>query len=351
MAAPPPPRLGRANGRAGLFILISLGVFLFAVLQAGVLEPLLRRTSTLRILLPEAGLAGLAPGAQVQLFGAQIGEVTAVVIRPDEPFYAETEIEQDMQPFIRRDSRVFVRRQFGIAGAAFLDITRGQGEPLDWDFAVLEAATERAPTEGVGELIEEARERVLPLIDEATRAIELAADLVGELQAPDGDLRQLLTRANALSVEIQAGEGSLGRLLADDTLTRRLETTVALVNAQLEALSPVLAEAGALGADAATLTGNLAAGTAELPALVRTLQRTIAAIEPLARELAAATPAVTATARDAGAAAAELPEVLRRTSQSLAQLEELLDALRRSWLVGGGGRPGDAGPTPLDVRP
>jgi len=347
----PAPRLGRVSGRAGLFILAGLGVFAFAVLQAGLLEPLLRQTATLRILLPEAGLAGLGPGAEVQLFGAPVGEVTAVVIRPDEPFYAETQIEADMQPFIRRDSRVVLRRQFGIAGNAYLDISRGHGEALDWDFAVLEAETERAPTEGVGELIEEARERILPLIDEATRAIALAGDLLVSLQEPESELQQMLARANALTASIQAGEGTAGRLLADDTLVRGLETTVGLLNTQLAALAPVLAQADAMTADAARLTGNLAAGTADLPALVGALERTIAAAEPLLVELTEATPAFTETARGAGQAAAELPEVLRRTAQTLAQLEELLDALRRSWLIGGGGSAGDAAPTPLDVRP
>jgi phospholipid/cholesterol/gamma-HCH transport system substrate-binding protein len=347
----PTPRLGRVSGRAGLFILVSLGVFALAILQAGVVEPLFSRTATLRILLPEAGLAGLERGADVQLFGAPIGEVTEVVIRPDEPFYAETQIEAEMQPFIRRDSRVVLRRQFGIAGNAFLDISRGRGEELDWDFAVLEAETERAPTEGVGELIEEARERILPLIDEATRAIVAAGDLLVSLQEPESDLQQMLARANAVTASMQAGEGTVGRLLTDDSLLRRLETTVTLLNTQIEALAPVLAQADTFTADAAQLTGNLAAGTTELPALVGSLQRSIAAAEPLLVELAEATPAFAETARGAGQAAAELPQVLRRTSQTLAQLEELLDALRRSWLIGGGGQPGDAGPTPLDVRP
>ncbi len=347
----PAPRLGRARGATGIFLLIGLGVFVVAVLQAGVLEPFLRQTATLRILLPEAGLAGLARGAQVQLFGAPIGEVTRVVIRPDEPFYAEVEIEKTMQPFIRRDSRVVVRRQFGIAGAAFLEITRGRGEPLDWDYAVLEARTEQAPTEGVGVLIDEARERILPLVDEVTRTVGLAGELLASLQSPESALQRMLARADAVTAELQAGEGTLGRLLADDTLLRRLETTVALLNAQIEALEPVLAQAGAMSADAATVTGNLAAGSRELPALVASLQRTLAATEPLLVELADATPAFAETARGAGRAAAELPEVLRRTSQTLAQLEELLDALRRSWLIGGGGAPDGAGPSPLDVRP
>ena len=185
----------------------GIGVFVFAILQAGLLEPYLQRTSTLRVLLPESGLAGLGPGAQVQLFGSPIGEVTRVVISPDEPFFAETEIDDDMRDFIRADSRVVVRRQFGIAGAAFLDISRGREEPLDWDFALLEADVEQAPTAGVGSLIEEARERIFPLVEEATHTVSVAGDALERMLADDGPVRSMLERADRVTAEIAAGQG------------------------------------------------------------------------------------------------------------------------------------------------
>ncbi len=349
MRARSAPRLGRAEGGTGLFILLGLGIFVFAVFQAGLLEPFLRQTSTLRILLPEAGLAGLSRGSEVQLFGTRIGQITAVVVRPDEPFYAEAVIESDKRAFIRQDSRVVVRRQFGIAGAAFLDIGRGRGEELDWDFAVLEARTEQAPTEGVGALIEEARERIIPLVEEVRRAVAAAADLLVTLQAPDSNLQEMLARANAASAAVVAGEGTFGRLLNDDTLIRALETSVVLLNAQIEALEPVIANADALMDNVVDVTGNVAAGTADLAPLLATVDRTLRSADLLAAELTRAMPDFADTARGAGRAAAELPEVLRRTSQALAQLEDLLEALRRSWLLGGGA-PVPA-PSPLDVRP
>ena len=67
-----------------------------------------------------------------------------------------------MQPSSGATRRVFIRKQFGIAGAAFLEITRGQGEPLDWDYAVLTAEADQAPTESMGEILEEVRPRSCP---------------------------------------------------------------------------------------------------------------------------------------------------------------------------------------------
>ena len=35
-----------------------------------------------------------------------------------------------------------IRRRFGLAGAAFIDIARGTGQEMDWDYAVIDATTE-----------------------------------------------------------------------------------------------------------------------------------------------------------------------------------------------------------------
>ena len=35
----------------------------------------------------------------------------------------------------RRDSKALIRRRYGVAGAAFVDISRGTGSELDWSDA------------------------------------------------------------------------------------------------------------------------------------------------------------------------------------------------------------------------
>ena len=165
---------------------------MIAVLQAGVVRDLFRSTLSLRVILPESGLAGLDEGASVEILGTDAGSVREIVIDPEQNFHAVVEIEEAMQPFVRRDSKVFIRKQFGIAGAAFLEITRGQGEPLDWDYAVLTAEADQAPTESMGEILEEVRAKVLPIVDDVQRTIGAAGDLIAQLQAPDGQLQTML---------------------------------------------------------------------------------------------------------------------------------------------------------------
>ena len=63
--------------------------------------------------------------------------------------------------------------------------------------AVIEATSERAPTENIGALIDEARGMIEPILKDAGRAMKALADTMER---------------------IEKGEGNIGRLLVDDTL-------------------------------------------------------------------------------------------------------------------------------------
>ena len=336
-----PTRIGLARGRTGLFVLLITALFVAAVLQAGVLEPFLRRTVTARVLLPETALAGLGRGSPVQLFGTQVGEVRELVLRPDQPFYAEITIDEEVTPFIRADSRVVIRRQFGIAGAAFLDISRGRGDELDWEFAVLEAQAERAPTDSVGELFDELQVRIFPLIDEATLTVRAAGDLMRALIDPTGNLQTALDQLRTVTADIEAGQGTIGRLLTDDTLMLGIEASVELVNQRIAELQPILADVRRITAD----VGDAGDG---LPQLLASVDRTLTTLDASIRSVGSAADAIGGAAQSTGRAADDLPRLLVRLGQTLAQLEEVLDAIRRSWLLGGQPTPA---PGPGDVRP
>lgn len=319
-----PARLPRVNEAVGALVLTALGLFIAAVLQAGVLGPLLRPALSLRVILPPEGTAGLSAGAPVEVLGTRAGEVRRIVIDPRQQLYAEVRLDQGMDVFVRRDSRVFIRRQFGVAGAAFLEISRGTGAPLDWDYAVLEVTREQAPTESVGELIEDLRNRLVPVFEDVGRITRAAAEI---------------------SEKLARGEGSVGRLLADDTLVRALETAAVQ-------LDRTLAEANlaVLEVRAAVATAGVAAEG--LPRLVQTAEQALANVQAATRDLARASPQAPRLARDAAAAVATLPGLLVQVQQAAAELDRLLVALRTHPLVGGGRAPEDPPRVPArEVRP
>jgi phospholipid/cholesterol/gamma-HCH transport system substrate-binding protein len=256
------------------------------------------------------------------------------------------EIEEAMQPFVRRDSTVFIRKQFGIAGAAYLEITRGQGEPLDWDYAVLTAEPDQAPTESMGAILEDVRSKVLPIVDDVHRTVRAAGDLIAELQAPDGRLQVVLADLGKVTTRLAAGEGTAGRLLVDDTLVRDLEATLASLNQQLGRLDAIVA-------DFQSTSGEVAAQSQRLPEMMTNASAALASFTQVMAEVERAMPEITELVRETSSASVALPTLLTQTQQTMAELRQLLVQLQGVWLFGG--RDGDAAErtrlSPLEARP
>jgi phospholipid/cholesterol/gamma-HCH transport system substrate-binding protein len=350
----PLPYFRYASRRVGALVLIGLAIFVLAMLQAGVLRDLFRSTLSLRVILPDSGLAGLNEGAAVEILGTPAGTIRQIVIDPEQNFHAVVEIDEAMEPFVRRDSQVFIRKQFGIAGAAFLEITRGQGEPLDWDYAVLTAEAGQAPTESMGEILEDVRAKVLPIVDDVQRTIGAAGDLITQLQAPDGQLQTILADLGKVSGRLAAGEGTVGRLLAEDTLVGELETTLGELNRQVARLDGIVGDFQTASGEVAALSQAVGARSGQVPAMIESANAALAAFSQVMAEAERAMPEITGLVRETSSASVALPTLLTQTQRTMAELQQLLVQLQGVWLLGGGGDGGAAEPTrlsPLQARP
>ena len=311
-------RLRHTDEWVGLLVVLATLLFVGAVLEAGFLRDWFRPISHLRIVLPQSGVGGLAVGADVEVLGIHAGTVRRIVLNPDRQMYAEADIDEQADAFIRRDSEAVIRRRFGLAGAAYVDISRGVGAPLDWGYAVVQATTERAPTDTISAMIDEIRQKVLPVLDDAKRTMDAIA---------------------AVSEDLQKGHGTLGRLLTDDTLARRAEQTVGNVNEQIAALGSVITRLD----DVARRTDELAelatSGKEGVPQLLRRVDALLQNLQAATRDAARTTPRLPEIANNIEAGTANLPALLTQTQVTAAQLETLLIQLRGSWLLGGSGTP------------
>jgi phospholipid/cholesterol/gamma-HCH transport system substrate-binding protein len=259
-----------------------------------------------------------------------------------------------MEPFVRRDSKVFIRKQFGIAGAAFLEITRGRGEPLDWDYAVLTAESGQAPTESMGEILEEVRAKVLPIVDEVHRTVSAAGDLIAQLQAPDGQLQGVLADLGKVTRRLAAGEGTAGRLLTDDALMRELETTLGSVNQQLGRLDHIVADLQSTSGEVASMSQTIGAQSHKLPQMITSASAALASFREVMAEVERAMPEITGLVRETSSASVALPTLLAQTQETMAELQQLLVQLQGVWLFGGrdgGGAPERTRLSPLEARP
>ena len=302
----------------GLLVLLAAAIFLGVILQAGVLRDWFRPVSHLRVVLPEAGAAGLSVGADVEILGTQVGTVRRIVISPSQQMYAEADIDDQARAFIRRDSRALIRRRYGIAGAAFLDISRGTGAELDWNYAVVQAATERDPTENIGALIDQAREKVFPILDDLGRSIKTLADVM------DG---------------LKKGEGDVGRLLTDDTMVRGVEGVVAKADVVVSDLTQLASELQVAGRNVETLSQNINAPDNGVPRLLQRADASLATLQQSLRDLALATQRAPQIVHNVELGSRDLPGLLTQTQQTAHELEQLAIQLRGLWLLGGGGKP------------
>jgi phospholipid/cholesterol/gamma-HCH transport system substrate-binding protein len=342
-----------ASRRVGALILVTVAIFVAAILQAGVLKGLLEERLDLRVILPESGLAGLNVGAAVEVLGTDAGEVEDLVIDPEQRFHAEIALDPAMEPFVRRDSKVFIRKQFGIAGASYLEITRGQGEPLDWDFAVLAAETGEAPTENVGAILDDVRAKVFPLVEDVHVAVQAARSLLQTLQSPEGNLQRSLASLNAVATRIAQGEGAVGRLVRDDTIVTELESSLGLINRQLTKLDTIMTDLQSTTGNVARLSGTFGEQTDKLPEIIESTEQVLASLDQVMQEVGQTMPALRGLVTDAGTASAALPPLLMQSQQTFSELERLLVQLQGVWLFGGNDGPSteQTRMSPLEARP
>lgn len=309
-----------ANEAVGALLLFAIAVLAVAVLQGGIVHRWLNPPATLKIILPEQGLFGLSAGAAVEILGTTAGQVTRIVIDPNQSFYAEAEISNDMRAFVRRDSAAFIRKQFGIAGAAYLEITRGSGEPLDWDFAVIQARVDRAPTEDLGALITDLRERIVPIIDQTGRAVTALADVATQLRAPDGPLNRVLADVGRITQQLAEGRGAVGALIGDERLAGETRRAVAQVSEAAGRVQTISRDLEQVARNLRTTSRSVSDQAEVVPRIVANVDASLASLKGVSRDLSQATPA--------------LPALLAQTQQTTLELEQLLAQLRSLWVLG-----------------
>ncbi|MGH8666279.1 MAG: MlaD family protein, partial [Burkholderiales bacterium] len=265
----------------GAFVLIAAGLFVLGMLQSKAVQEWLNPSKALRLVMPDEGLFGLSQGAKIEILGTPAGRVTRIVIDPDEKIHAQAQIDPSMSPFVRRDSKAIIRKTFGVAGESYVEITRGHGEPLDWDYAVLTVEADRAPTENIGEIMQDLRSRVMPILAQTERAVTALADLTERLADPKGDLQVTLGAVGTLTARIERGEGSLGRVLANDAMARELEALLGNANATMQALGPILDELRTTATQVASLTTSINAQSKDLPHVGEQLNSILVSLEQI----------------------------------------------------------------------
>jgi phospholipid/cholesterol/gamma-HCH transport system substrate-binding protein len=286
----------RVNEITGTFVLLILALLVAAVLWMGRSQRWFRSNVTLRITLPESGAAGIRQGSEVYFLGTRVGSVSDVIVDPAGRMEARAKIRHDFFRFVRADSSALVKRKFGLAGDSFFEITRGAGAPLPEENAVivcneqLQSALESA--------IEEIRVDVLAVLKKTTSGLETWTALGADLRQTGEHIDRVTLRLDNVLAGVEAGEGTVGKLLTDPAIAD--ETTALLTN-----LNRTLGELRTVVSNLNTASVNVRTGTARLPEI---------------------TGAIANETKD-------LPGLVAQTQSSMRELERLIEAMQRHWLI------------------
>lgn len=297
-------RIRYADEWVGILVMATFGLFVFAIVEAGVLRDWLTPSGKLHFNLPESGIAGLAVGNDIELMGIRIGSIRSVKINPHGNMYAIADIDPQFEPYIRKDSHAIIRRRFVVAGASYIELERSKGPSMDWEFAELEATVEPNPADMITKTIADIRAGMMPSLRNADR---IMADLA--------------TVTNA----IRAGKGSVGGIIMDDKLLNHADDVLKSLQDSIERLKPI---------------------EAQVSGVLKQTEGTMSNLRSSSNDVKKATPQLKETMAHMDEATAQLPALLTQAQATANSLKKLTDQLRSLWILGGS----SGKPTPRKLR-
>lgn len=168
-------------------------------------------------------IVGLKTGAVVRVAGVEVGTVERIEFAGSE-VEVELSIKKEMQPLITTDSRATIG-SLSLLGAAVVDVSPSStGTPLP-DGGMLQSR--RAP----GQLVDVA--------DAATKGLQQATALLGDIRAGKGtvgrlftddqmykEINQFVSAAEDVVASLSSTKGTMGRLINDPTVHQSLDATL-----------------------------------------------------------------------------------------------------------------------------
>lgn len=288
--------LRHVHAITGTFVLVALGVLIAALVIAGRSQRWFIGNATLRIILPAGGAAGIRHGSEVYFLGTLVGTVSDVTVDPSGRMEAQANIRRDFFLFMRADSSAVVKKQFGMMGDSYFEITRGEGLPLREKNASI-ICTERLPS-ALEVAVEEIRHEAVPALEKLSAGLDTWAVLGSNLISSQERLDHLLDRANNLAADLQQGKGTLGRLLADPAAAEEMQALLVKANRSMDEVRVTLAHLQEASV-------NLRLASTNLPSISHALSKE----------------------------ARELPGLALQSQIAMRELERLIEAMQRHWLL------------------
>src|ERR1051325_4963884 len=286
----------RVNEITGIFVIAIVVLLIGVIVWTARSQRWFKSTVTLRIILPEAGAAGIRQGSEVYFLGTLVGTVSDVLVEATGRMEAHARIRRDFFLFVRSDSSAVVKKKFGVAGDAFFEITRGVGKSLPEQNASILCHDQFQS--GFESAIEEVRSEATAVLKKTSSGLDVWARLGADLQNTRQKIELVTERWDKIAAEIASGKGTVGKLIVEPDIAD--ETSHLLANA-----NEAIVESRVMMTNLNLTVKNLQEGSARLPEVG----------SALADE------------------AKDFPGLVQQTKTSMHELERLILAMQRHWLV------------------
>jgi len=286
----------RVNELTGTFVLVVVALLIASVVWTGHSQRWFKGNVALRIALPEAGAAGIRQGSEVYFLGTLVGSVSDVIVDATGRMEAQARVRRDFFRFVRADSFAVVKRKFGVAGDSFFEITRGDGQPLPEKNAAIvcneqfQSALEAA--------VEEVRREAMLVLKKVNVGLDTWTRLGADLGETRQHLNELTVRLGKMAGDVEAGKGTVGKLITDPSMADEAKQFLAQANAAMMELQGVVTNLN-------VAVKNVRDGTVRLPEI---------------------TDAVANETKD-------LPGLVQQTQTSMREIERLVEAMQRHWFL------------------
>jgi phospholipid/cholesterol/gamma-HCH transport system substrate-binding protein len=217
---------------AGAFVIIGVLLFSAALFLIG--DRRLLFEDRFELYTEFSKLGQIESGSIVRVAGMNAGEVTEVQVpsSPEGKFRVKMEVREDLHQLVRTDSIASAQTE-GLVGGIFVSIAVGSGaapqvpeggtipgrEPFSMADLLVQASETIARVNMTVEQLSGDLETTIDEIKVATRdAHQLFTDITPQIKSLAENGSRISTDTQQMIASVRAGEGTIGKLLNDDTL-------------------------------------------------------------------------------------------------------------------------------------
>lgn len=295
----------------GIFVVLGLIFLVAGILVIGNIHQTFSKKLRVTTLFDDVN--GLQKGSNIWFSGVKIGTVKQVDFYGASQVKVVMNIDREAQQYIRRDAKVKISTD-GLIGNKILVIYGGT-------------------------------ERVSFVTEDDTLSVEKALsteDMMSTLQENNLNLVSITSDFKIISKKLAAGEGTIGKLLNDDTVFKNIEATTASLNAASNKAQQLIASLNTFTSklnQEGTLANDLVTDTV----MVASLRSTVKELNEVAGNASAFISDLKQSANDPKSmvgtllkdeqSAAHLKETMKNLDSGSKKLDEDLEALQHNFLL------------------